>query len=148
MGLDSDLGVLGLLVRGGDASEVLDLTSASLLVQALGVTLLSNLKGNVNVDLDKGDGLVAVLVRLGVEVTGDVTIDSVGGDEGGDGNGGGVSKELGNLGDTADVLIAVGLREAKVLVETEADVVAVQTVCGDTKVQEVLLKSSGDSGLA
>lgn len=97
VGLDGDLGVLGGLVRGRDASELLDLTGAGLLVEALGVTLLGDLEGHVDVDLDKGDGLVAVLGGLGVQLAGDVAVGLVGGDEGGDGDGGGVGEELGDL---------------------------------------------------
>lgn len=148
VGLDSDLSLLGLLVRSRDTSEILDLASASLLVETLGVTLLSNLERHVNVDLDEGDGLLAALGSLFVKITGDLAIRSVGGDEGGDGDGGGVSKELGDLGDTANVLVAVGLRETKILVKTETDVVAVEAVGGDTKVKEMLLESSGNGGLA
>ncbi|KAJ3504335.1 hypothetical protein NM208_g16352 [Fusarium decemcellulare] len=111
VGLDGDLGAFGLLVRGRDASELLDLTSAGLLVEALGVTLLSDLEGNVDEDLDKRDSLVTTLVGLGVQLTGDLTVSSV-------------------------------------LVEAEADVVAVETVGGDAEVEEVLLEGSSDSGLA
>lgn len=97
MGLDDNLRLLGLLVRGGDAGELLDLASAGLLVEALGVTLLRDLEGHVDVDLDEGNGLVAALGGLGVELTSDLTVCSVGGDEGCDGNGGGVGEELGDL---------------------------------------------------
>ena len=45
-------------------------------------------------------------------------------DEGGDGNGARVGKELGNFADAADVFVAVGFAEAEVFVEAEADVVA------------------------
>lgn len=148
VGLDGDLGVLGLLVGGGDAGEVLDLTGAGLLVEALGVTLLSDLEGHVNVDLDKGDGLIVALARLGVQLAGDVAVCPVGRDEGGDGDGGRVGEELGDFGDAADVLVAVLLGEAEVLVEAEADVVAVETVGGDAKVQQVLLEGRGHGGLA
>lgn len=148
MGLDGDLGVLGLLVGGGDASEVGDLTSARLGVEALGVALLGDGEGNVNVDLDEGDGLVALLARLGVEVAGNLTVGAVGGDEGGDGDGGGVGEELGDLGNAADVLVAVLLGEAQVLVEPEADVVAVEAVGVDAELQQVLLEGCGDGGLA
>jgi hypothetical protein len=148
VGLDGDLSLLGLLVRSRDTSEILDLASASLLVETLGVTLLSNLERHVNVDLNEGDGLVTALGSLFVKITGNLAIRSVGRDEGGDGDGGGVSEELGNLGDTANVLVAVGLGESKVLVKAETDVVAVETVGGDAKVKEMLLESSGNGGLA
>lgn len=52
-------------------------------------------------------------------------------DEARDGDAGAVGEELGDLGDAADVLRAVGGREAEVAVEAEADVVAVEAVGGE-----------------
>ena len=167
VGLDGDLGVDGLLVGGGDACELLDLTGAGLLVEALGVALLGDLEGHVDKDLDKGQGLVVGVGGLGVQLAGEVTVGPVGRDEGGDGDGGGVSEELGDLflvsflfyfppsrtvfyylGDTADVLVAVLLGKAKVLVQAEADIVAVEAVGGDAEVEEMLLEGCCDGGLA
>lgn len=148
MSLDCDLGAQRLLVRRRDASELLDLSSAGLLVETLGVTLLSHLEGHVDKDLDKGDGPVTVLVGLGVQLARKIAVGAVGRDEGGDGDGGRVGKELGNLADAADVLVAVGLGEAQVLVEAEAHVVAVEAVGGEAQVQEVLLEGGGDGRFA
>lgn len=50
--------------------------------------------------------------------------------------------------DTADVLVAALLVEAKVLVETETDIVTVKTVGSKTLLEKVLLKSSGNGRLA
>jgi hypothetical protein len=52
------------------------------------------------------------------------------------------------LGDTPDVLLPVFGREAKVLVQAEPDVVAVESVGLKTKVEEVLLKGNGNGGLS
>lgn len=52
------------------------------------------------------------------------------------------------LRDTSNVLVAVLLREAEILVQAESHIVAVQTVGGNTKVEEMLLQGSGHSGLA
>jgi hypothetical protein len=52
------------------------------------------------------------------------------------------------LGDAADVLVAVLLGEAEVLVEAEAHVVAVEPVRGQPDVQQVLLQGRSDGGLA
>ena len=49
---------------------------------------------------------------------------------------------------TANVLVTALLVKAKVLVETEADVVAVKTVGGKALLEEVLLESSGNGRLA
>ena len=98
VGLDGNFRAGGLLVRGGDAGEFLDLTGAGLFVQALGVALLGDLEGHVDVDLDKGDGLVgAAGGHGGVQGAGRVAVGAVRRDEGGDGDGGRVCKELGDL---------------------------------------------------
>lgn len=70
-------------------------------------------------------------------------------DKRGDGDGGAVREELRDLRDATDVLVAVLLAEAEVLVQTEADVVAVQAVGGDAAVaEELVLQLDGDGGLA
>lgn len=97
MCLDSNFGVGGLLVRGGDASEFLNLASASLLVKTLGVTLLSDLEGNVDKDFNKGNWLLLGVRRSSVQLAGDVAVCSVRRNEGGNGNSGRVGKQLGDL---------------------------------------------------
>jgi hypothetical protein len=47
-----------------------------------------------------------------------------------------------------DVLVPVFLRESKVLVQTEAHIVAVETVCAVAQVQEVLLECGCDGRFA
>jgi len=75
-------------------------------------------------------------------------VSDVRGDEGGDGDGTGVGKELGYFRDAADVFGAVRGGEPEVFVEAEADVVAIKAVGGDTVVKEVLLERCGDGGFA
>jgi hypothetical protein len=87
VGLDDDLGIGGFLVRGGDAGKLLDLTSAGLFIETFGVTLLGNLEGHVDVDLDEWDRLVVCARGLLVQRASQIPVCSVGGDEGGDGNG-------------------------------------------------------------
>jgi hypothetical protein len=96
LAVNVNLRVLGSLVGSADAGELLDLAGASLLVQTLGVALLSLLDGDVNEDLDEGKSGLAVLGVV-VEVTSDLTVGLVGGDEGGEGDGGAVGEELGDL---------------------------------------------------
>lgn len=148
VGLDGDFRAGRLLVGSADAGELLDLAGAGLLVEALGVALLSHLEGHIDVDLDKRNGLVAVLARLRMQRPGQITVGAVRRDEGGDCDGGGVGEQLGDLADAADVLVAVLLGEAQVLVEAEADVVAVEAVGDQAEVQQVLLERGGDGGLA
>jgi hypothetical protein len=52
------------------------------------------------------------------------------------------------LRNTADILVAVFLREAEVLVQAEADIVAIEAVRSDAEVEEMLLESGCDGGLA
>lgn len=97
-GADGDLGVLGGLVRGADAGEVLDDAGAGLLVKALGVALLGHLDRDLDVDLDEGDGLVGGAGGLGgVEVARELAVCLEGRDEGCQGDGRGVGEELGDL---------------------------------------------------
>jgi hypothetical protein len=127
------------LIRSRDTSELLNNTLTSLLVQTLGVTLLGHLNGDINIDLDERQtGLLAGRGNL-VQLAGSVTILPVGRDEGSNGDGVGVGEQLGDLGNAADVLVAVGLAESKVLVQSEADVVAVQAVGVDTAVADELV---------
>ena len=53
-----------------------------------------------------------------------------------------------HLGNTADVFVAVLLRETEVLVQTEADIIAVESVRGQADVKQMLLQGRGDRGLA
>lgn len=145
--LDGNLRLQRLLVGRRDARKLLDLARARLLVQALGIALLGDLERHVDKDLDKGNGLVAVL-RLGVQLAGEIAVGAVRRDEGGDGDGGRVGEQLGHLADAADVLVAVLFREAQVLVEPEAHVVAVEAVGRQAQVQEMLLQGRGDGGFA
>lgn len=127
------------LIRSRDTSELLNNTLASLLVQTLGVTLLGHLNGDINIDLDERQtGLLAGGGNL-VQLTGSVTIFAVGRDEGSNGDGVGVREQLGDLGNAADVLVAIGLAESKVLVQSEADVVAVQAVGVNAAVADELV---------
>lgn len=147
--LNVNLGLLRSLIRSRDTSEILNNTSTSLLVQSLGITLLSNLNGHINVDLDERQA--GLLTRGGglVQSAGGVTVLLVGGDERGNSDRGGVSEELSNLSDTADVLVAVCLAESEVLVQSETDVVAIEAVgVHATVADKLLLELDGESGLS
>jgi hypothetical protein len=91
--VDVDLRGLWGLVRRRDTGEVLDYACARLLVQALGVALLGNLDGDVDVHLDEGDWLVAC-GNGGVQVAGDLAVGLVGRDERCESRRRGVGEEL------------------------------------------------------
>lgn len=147
--LDVDLRVQGRLVGSADTGEFLDDALARLLVQALGVARLSDLDGDVDEDFDKGQaGGLAGGGRL-VQPARRVPISPVRRDEGGDGDAGAVGEQLGHLGDAPDVLVAVLLAEAQVLVQPEPDVVAVQPVRGHAALaQQLVLQLDRDGRLA
>lgn len=67
--------------------------------------------------------------------------------ETGDAHQPGICKQLGHLGDTPDVLLAVLRGEAQVLVQAVTDVVSVQGVTWDGVGYEVLLQSKTDGSL-
>jgi len=93
-----DLRILWCLVWRTDSRKLLDLACSCLLVQALGVTLLGDLDRYINVNFDEFEGRVAGRAAVSsVEVTGDLAVCSVRRDEGGDGDGGRVCEEFGNL---------------------------------------------------
>lgn len=96
LGVDVDLCVLWCLIWSTDSSELLDLSCSCLLVKTLGVTLLGLLDGDVDKDLDEGKWGVDVL-GVCVEIAGELAVGLVWGDERGQGNGGGVGEELGDL---------------------------------------------------
>lgn len=133
------------LIRRTNTRELLDLAGSSLLVQSLGIPLLSDLNRHLDVYLDELN--LALLVLL-VQLPRHLAILLVRADETRQGDGRGVGEELGHLGDTADVLVAVGFGEAQVLVQAETDVVAVEAVGGETQVQEVLFQGGSNRGFA
>lgn len=148
MCLDGNLRVGRLLVRRRDTGKLLDLTRPGLLVQSLGIALLSHFKWYINEHLDERQLLLLSTTGLRMQLTRHVAIRPVRRDEGGDGDGGRVGKELGDFADATDVLVTVLLGEAQVFVQAEAHVVAIETVGGDAEVEEMLLESGGHGGFA
>ena len=60
----------------------------------------------------------------------------------------GIGEQFCDFGDAADVFGAVGRGEAEVLIEAEADVVAIEAVGGEGVLEEVLFEGGGDGGFA
>lgn len=139
-GLDDALGVEWWFIGRVDSGESLNDSSSSLLVKALDVSVLADREGSVNVTLNKGE------FRVLVNSPGEVSVLAEGGDEGDKADDSGIGEELGDLSDSADVLLSVGKRESEILVESVSDVVTVEDVCGDTLGDKVLLELHGDGG--
>lgn len=91
-----NLGVLGRLIRRTDAGKLFNLSGASFLVQTLGIALLGLFDRNIDKDFDKRQWGIDVF-GVGVEVPGELSVGFVGGDEGGEGDGGAVREEFGDL---------------------------------------------------
>lgn len=149
MVLDVHLGLRGGLVRSTDTRKLLNDTLARLLIQALRITLLGHLDGDIDVDLDERQArLLAGRGHL-VQLARGVPVLLVRRDKRRDGDRRAVGEQLGDLCDAADVLVAVCLAEAQVLVQPEAHIVAVQSVGRDAAVaQELVLQLHGEGGLA
>ena len=133
-------GALGPLVRRVDAGEVLQLAPPRLLVEPLGVALLGHAQRRVDEDLDElslldeGPDAAALALERG--------------DEGRDHDQARVDHQLRHLADPADVLDAVGIGEAEILVQAVPDVVAVEQVGVMAAAVQHPLDEVGDRRLA
>lgn len=161
---DVDLCMLWLFVWSGDTGEIRNLSCAGLFVQSFRVSLLGNLNWDIDEDLNEWDWLITTLGGILVEVARDLTIGFVWWDEGGQGRGGSVGKEFCDLyrqlvagswwskgadfSDSSNVLVTILFCEAQVLVQSEAHIVSIQSICRDTQVEKMLLESSCNCGLS
>src|SRR5205823_1061303 len=136
---DRELRLERRLVRGRDPGELRDLAGARLLVETLDVALLARLDRAVDEDLDE-------VARLH-DRPHLIAVRPVRRDERRQRHKARVGEELRDLADPADVLGAVGGGEAEVLVETVANVVAIEDVGAHAARAEVLLERDRDGGL-
>eukprot|EP00048_Salpingoeca_helianthica_P016651 m.233462 g.233462 ORF g.233462 m.233462 type:complete len:612 (+) comp19158_c0_seq1:183-2018(+) len=119
---NDELWLAGSLVHIVDASEALDQPRTRLLVQTLGITRLACRKGSGHIALDEAQASIFVqLAHI-------VAVGFKGADEGGEGHNAAISKELANFTHTANVLRTIFSREAQILVQPVAHVVAIQTI--------------------
>jgi hypothetical protein len=118
--VDVELAVSGSLVGVRNTSEGGNDTSTSLLVKSLNVTAFANLEGSGDVAFEE------LKTSCLVEVFGEVTVLGVGGNESDEHDNTSHVKELGDFGDTSDVLGAVLSGEAETLVEASADNVSIE----------------------
>ena len=118
--VDVESGVGGGLIRVRDTSELRDDTSASLGVETLDITTLTDLKRGADV------ALVELESSLLVNLLGEVSVLGVWADEGDKDDLTGEAEELGDLSDTADVLGTVLLGEAEVLVKASSNDISIE----------------------
>ena len=76
------------------------------------------------------------------------SIRSVGRNEGRQGQSTAIGKQQCDLGYAADVLVPICFAEAKIFVQAETNVVAVEAVSGVGGVEQVLLEGGGDGRFA
>ncbi len=60
----------------------------------------------------------------------------------------GVGEQLGHLADTADILLAVGGREAEIFIQAVANIVAVEDVGKPAPLDDRVFEGEGDGALA
>ena len=142
-GVDADVGVLRLLVGGGDAGELGDLAAAGLGVEALAVAALALLERGGDVDEEER---AAGLVDHGADLLAGLV-------EGGDGADDREAAVAGDLGgdpaDAADVGLAVRLREGQAGREVAAHDVAVEGGDGaGALLEDAVHQRLGQGGLA
>jgi len=127
------------LIRRADTSKLLDNPLTSLLIKSLRITLLRNLNRNINVDLNERKTGIFTGGRSLVKSTSRVPILLVRGNERSNSDTSAISEELGDFTDTTNVLVTVILAESEILVQTETDVVTVQTVGVDIAGKQLTL---------
>lgn len=90
-GVDVEFGALGGFIGVGDTSEVLDDTFTSLLVESLNISLFANFEGSGDVAFDE------VETSIFVDLSGEISVLGVGGDESDEDDLSGHSEELGDF---------------------------------------------------
>ena len=143
--VDVESGASGSLIRVRDTGELWDDTSAGLGIESLDITALTDFEGSADV------ALVEFETSSLVDLLGEISVSGVWADEGDEDDLTGKAEELGDFGNTTDVLGTVFLGEAEVLVEASSDDIAIEEedllVVTDESV-DLLLESAGEGGLA
>ena len=127
-------------VGAGDSGELLDLASAGLGVETLGIAGFAHVQVCGAVDLKE----VTVVNQL----PGFVPVGTEGRDEGCEHNYARIEKELRHLSDAADVFLPVRIGEAQVLAEAVADVVAIQHIGGQAPREQGCVHGIGQGAFA
>src|SRR5579875_4085381 len=105
-----------------DAGEALQLAGAGFLVQPFGIPLLAGLDRRVDEHFDERQ------LGLDVQSTNLIAVGPVRTDKAGHGQNAAIGEQLGYFADAANVLFTVGGRETEILVESVADVIAVEDI--------------------
>eukprot|EP00963_Diacronema_lutheri_P000977 scaffold64_cov338-Pavlova_lutheri.AAC.35 len=114
------LGLRRFLVRIVDAGESFDLPGTCSFVQSFGIPGFAHFQRDLHVHLDE--------ISLGQTLAHAFPIGTIRRDEAHQRDHAGFGEQLGHLADASDVLFPIGSSESQVLIQTVADVVAVQHV--------------------
>jgi len=82
-----------------------------------------------------------------MEFSGNIPVGLVWRDEGRNRDDACIGKQLGDFTNPSDVLIPVLLAETKVLIQTEPDVIPIESIGGFLQVKKVLFQSTSNGGL-
>ena len=134
------LGIFRLFVWAIDASEVLQLPGARLLIEPLHVALFRFGERRIH------EHLIEFAIRH--QTTRHVALGAEWRDEGDEDDKSGVRHELRDLGHAADVLDAIGVGEAKVAIETVAHVIAIEQYRMLAERVQLLVDQVRDRGFA
>src|SRR5690606_9249260 len=122
--------------RAVDAGEILDLAAPRPRIEALWIARLADLEWGIHVDLGKTD--------IAGDLSRDTALVAEGRDERDDDDEARVGHELGHFRHATDVLHARFLGETEILVESVADIVAIEDVGMPPLGSEALFEQVGD----
>jgi len=140
--LDVQLGIERRLVRRRNSCKLFDFAGSCFLVKSFWIALFHDVEGRIDEDFDKVE--TGILVDLASKRA----ISAVGRDERGQRYTRGVRKQARDLADSADVFVAGLLIKSEIFIQTETDVVPVQSVRESVEMEQMLLESACDRGLA
>jgi len=141
-GLDVQLGIERRLVRRRNSCKLFDFTGSCLFIKPFRVALFHNVEGRIDEDFNKVE--TGVLVDLANKRA----IIAIGRDERGQRYTRSVRKQARDLADSADVFVAGLLIKSEIFIQAETDVVPVQSVREFAQMEQMLLESACDRGLA
>ena len=140
VGVEDEFRLLGRLVRVVDTGEAFDLTGAGLFVQAFRVACLARFERCLDVYFDE--------LAHRNQLANVVAVLAIGRNERGRRQDAGIGHQSCDLADAADILGSVLGREAEILVEAMAHVVAIEQVGVDPHLVQLVLHRVGDGALA
>jgi len=139
-GVQHEFGLERGLIRVVDAGEAFELAGAGFFIEPLGVALLADLDWGIAKDFEE--------VAFAKGGAGGVAVAAIGANERGHGDDSGINKKLADLGDAADILLAIVGGKSEVLVEAVANVVAVEYVGEVAPLHQGMLEGVGHGALA